>query len=255
MLLVEAMNLTKEFDGLVAVDNVNFKVYEGQIKALIGPNGAGKTTIFNILSGFEKPSKGVVKFKGRKIEKLKPHQITSLGIARTFQNTQLFEELTVLDNVKIGCHLKGEIGILRAMLHFPPVGKEEQKIHEEAVHYVNLVGLEDKLNVIAGELTQGERRLLEIARALATQPELLLLDEPAAGLNSAETEELAETIYKIRDTGVTIFLVEHDMGLVMEVSDEVIVLNYGRKIAEGPPLLIQKDENVIQAYLGGKINA
>lgn len=255
MLLVEAVNLTKEFDGLVAVDNINFKVYQGQIKALIGPNGAGKTTIFNMLSGFEKPTKGVVKFKGRRIEKLKPHQITSLGIARTFQNTQLFEELTVLDNVKIGCHLKGQVGILRAMLHLPPIEKEEQKIQEEAVHYVNLVGLGNKLNVMAGELPQGERRLLEIARALATEPELLLLDEPAAGLNSAETGRLAETIYKIRDTGVTIFLVEHDMGLVMEVSDEVIVLNYGRKIAEGPPLLIQKDENVIQAYLGGKINA
>jgi branched-chain amino acid transport system ATP-binding protein len=255
MVLVEAADLTKEFGGLVAVDTVSFKVFNGQIKALIGPNGAGKTTIFNLLSGFEKPTRGRIKFKNKSIVGLKPHQIAALGLGRTFQNTQLFEELTVLENVKIGCHLKGKTEIWRAMLHFPPIKDEEDQIEERADRYLGLVGLREKKELLAGDLPQGERHLLEIARALAAEPELLLLDEPAAGLNNYETERLAETIYKIRDSGVTIFLVEHDMGLVMEVSDEVIVLNYGRKIAEGPPLLIQKNEEVIQAYLGGEISA
>lgn len=253
MALIEAINLTKEFEGLTAVKNIDFKVHEGQIKALIGPNGAGKTTIFNLLTGFEVPTNGLINYKGKRISKLKPYQVAKMGIGRTFQNTKLFENLSVLSNVKIGCHLKGKVEILRALTHFPPISEEEKFLQSEAEHYINVVGLEEKINNNAGDLPQGERHLLEIARALASGPEILLLDEPAAGLNNYETERLAETIYKIRDLGITIFLVEHDMGLVMEVSDEVIVLNHGKKLAEGPPLLIQKNEEVIEAYLGEKI--
>ncbi len=186
MIMVEAADLTKEFGGLVAVDGVSFNVFSGQIKALIGPNGAGKTTIFNLLSGFEKPTKGRIKFKDKSIVGLKPHQIAALGMGRTFQNTQLFEELTVLENVKIGCHLNGKTEIWRAMFHFPPIKGEEDYLQERAEHYVKLVNLEEKSSFLAGDLPQGERRLLEIARALAGEPELLLLDEPAAGITTRQ---------------------------------------------------------------------
>lgn len=254
MALLEVKELTKVFGGLVAVDNVSFTVSDGQIKALIGPNGAGKTTIFNLLTGIEPPAKGGITFKGKPVGGLKSHRICALGIGRTFQNTQLFGEMTVLENVMVGRHPRTKSGLLVSALKLPFTRVEEESILQKSQEILKFVGLADKASQQAKNLPHGDRHLLEIARALATEPELLLLDEPAAGLNSSETERLGETIYRIRDKGITILLVEHDMGLVMKISDEVLVLDYGKKIAEGPPLLIQEDEQVITAYLGEEMH-
>lgn len=254
MQLLEVRSLTKKFGGLTAVDSLDFKVDSGQIKAIIGPNGAGKTTVFNLLTGIEKPASGTVQFEGKDIAGKKPHQIAALGISRTFQNTQVFANMTALENAMVARHLRTRTGLLSAMLGTPRSRRENSDSEERAIAFLKFMGLEDKANVLAEDLPQGERRLLEIARALATEPKLILMDEPAAGLNNSETRRLSESIFKIRDLGVTVLLVEHDMGLVMEVSDDVVVLNYGRKIAEGPPFLIRQDESVIQAYLGQEIS-
>ncbi len=253
MQLLEVRSLTKNFGGLIAVDSVDFKVDSGQIKAIIGPNGAGKTTVFNLLTGIEEPTSGTVLFEGKDITGMKPYRVAALGISRTFQNTRIFANMTALENVMVGRHLRTSTGLLSAMLGTRKSRRENVDSEEMAMSYLKFVGLDDKASVLAEDLPQGERRLLEIARALATEPKLILLDEPAAGLNNFETEQLAESIFRIRDEGITVLLVEHDMGLVMEVSDDVVVLNYGRKIAEGPPFLIRQDENVIQAYLGQEI--
>ncbi len=255
MALLRVSNLTKSFGGVVAIDDVTFSVYPGQIKAIIGPNGAGKTTVFNLLSGIIRPQSGKMIFSNRNITNLRPHRIASLGLGRTFQNTLLFERMSVIENVMVARETKVKNSFFTYLLRLPKSFSTEKDIKEKAFKALKLVGMEKRQNETAGNLPPGDRHLLEIARALATEPQIILLDEPAAGLNRKETEHLSSIIYKMRDQGVTVLLVEHDMGLVMEISDEIVVLDHGRKIAEGPPLLIREDEKVIEAYLGSEVDA
>jgi len=248
--LLEVRNVTKRFGGLVAVDDVSFDVHEGAIKALIGPNGAGKSTLFNALTGFDRPDSGSVTFEGSELVGRKPRDVVRTGLARTFQNTQLFDDMSALENVMVGVQGVKRPGFLSAAVRAPHAIRGDREAADESARLLRLLGLEEWAEVRAGDLPAGTRRLLEIARALGVAPRLLLLDEPAAGLNATETGELAEVLYRIRGQGVTVVVVEHDMGLVMEVSDEIVVIDRGRKIAEGPPRLIQKDPAVIAAYLG-----
>lgn len=250
MTLLEVRDLTRRFGGLTAVDAVSFDVHEGQIKALIGPNGAGKSTLFNSLTGFDRPDAGSVLFDERQLLGLPPRQTVRLGVARTFQNTQLFEEMTVTENVMVGAQAGEGSGFTSAALMLRRARRERDDARELAASLQRTIGIEQWADTLAADLPAGIRRLVEIARALATAPRLLLLDEPAAGLNASETRDLVSTLYRVRDGGVTVLVVEHDMGLVMEVSDEIVVLDRGCKIAEGPPRLIQKDPLVIAAYLG-----
>jgi len=222
----------------------------GQIKSIIGPNGAGKTTLFNIITGIFPPTGGIVQFKGKIINGEKPHRIAQRGISRTFQTLELFGNMTVLENVMVGRHVRTRTGLLRSGLRLPGLKKEEWGIRENAQERLNMVGLSHKANEPVPGLPLGEQKLVEVARALATDPELILLDEPAAGLNETEMIRMAEIIRKIREQGVTVLLVEHHMDLVMGISDEITVLNYGMKIAEGAPEEIKKDQKVIDAYLG-----
>jgi branched-chain amino acid transport system ATP-binding protein len=234
----------------MAVSEVSFGVAPGLVKAVIGPNGAGKTTMFNIITGFLAPQRGRITYLGKEIQGQPAHQVASLGIARTFQLVQLFDHMTVWENVMVGRHRLSRAGLLSGALRLPWARREEAGIRERAREALEFVGLADRAQQPAAILPLGLKRLLEIARALASEPKLLLLDEPASGLDQVETERLGEMILSLRKRGVTILLVEHDMSLTMEVADEIVVLNYGSLIAEGPPRAIQKHPEVIAAYLG-----
>jgi branched-chain amino acid transport system ATP-binding protein len=249
--LLELEALSRRFGGLKAVNNVSFAVAEGSIKSVIGPNGAGKTTLFNLISGVLPCDSGSVRRSGREITRLPPHRIAELGICRTFQTTKLFARMSVLENVMVGRHPRTRAGFLSGLLNLPWTWKEEREIRERSLELLADLGLQDAADEPAANLPFGRQRLLEIARALATEPSLLLLDEPAAGLNIYETREMADLVLKIRGWGITVLLVEHDMSLVMDISDEIVVLNYGSKVAEGKPAQIQRDPEVIRIYLGG----
>jgi branched-chain amino acid transport system ATP-binding protein len=239
-----------QFGGLVALSDLNFSVGEGEILSLIGPNGAGKTTAFNLMTGFLTPTKGAVKFGGVPLRGLKSHEIADLGLIRTFQRTSVFPRDTVFDNVLIGLHRQGKLGLVEAILGLPKARASERGLRERAAELVSRVGLEHRASDLAGSLSYGEQRLVGVALALAAQPKMLLLDEPVSGMNASETHTFVQLIRSIRDQGVTILLVEHDMPMVMEVSDRIVVLNYGRIIAEGTPEVIRNDPAVIEAYLG-----
>lgn len=251
MTLLEGKNLSMIFGGLAALDSVDITINKGEVLSLIGPNGAGKTTLFNLLTGVYSPTRGKISFKQKEIKNLKPYEITKMGIARTFQNIRLFGEMTVLDNVMIGQHCRTKTGVLGAIFKTPSVKNEEKRVREKAMATLDFVGLASVADEKAKNLPYGQQRRLEIARALATDPELILLDEPAAGMNPQETNELIELIERLNDMDKTVLLIEHDMKLVMGISQRIMVLDYGKKIADGPPEMIRNDERVIKAYLGG----
>ncbi|WP_449244084.1 ABC transporter ATP-binding protein [Desulfobacca acetoxidans] len=248
--MLELNNVGISFGGLQAIKGVSFQMREGQIKALIGPNGAGKTTLFNLITGMLKPDYGVITFQDQVIQGLPPFRIAARGICRTFQIVQLFGHLTALENVMVGRHVRTKAGLLSGALRLPAAKREEKAIREQAQSWLEFVGLSSRAEDYAANLPLGHQRLLEIARALATNPVLLLLDEPAAGLDMTETEKLKELIFAIQAQGVSVLLVEHDMSLTMEVADEIVVLDHGELLAEGAPREIQKHPEVIAAYLG-----
>ncbi|NLE45201.1 MAG: ABC transporter ATP-binding protein [Chloroflexi bacterium] len=249
-MILEVTDLRKEFGGLMAVFDVSFRVASEEILAIIGPNGAGKTTTFNLLSGVLSPSKGEIRFGGWQLNGMRPYAIARIGLTRTFQNVQLFGNMTVLENVMVGLHGHLRYGLLGAAFRPPGVRREERQVRVQAMDALDRVGLADRAGESAANLPFGQQRLLEIARALATAPKLLMLDEPGSGLNRPEKEELGDLIRAIRADGVTVLLVEHDMPLVMGIADRIVVLEYGQKIAEGTPAEIQANQRVIDAYLG-----
>jgi len=251
--MLRISRLRKEFGGIIALQGVEFSMESNNIKAIIGPNGAGKTTIFNIISGIYSPTEGEIWFKGERIDRLKPHLIAARGISRTFQNVQVFANMSVLENVMVGCHPWTRSEFLACIFKPRKTRLEEKKIRSRALELLEFVGLKEKADIPAHSLTFHEQRLVEIARALATGPELLLLDEPAAGLNLRETKQMGELICRIREMGISVLLVEHDMDLVMGISEEIVVLNSGQVIAEGTPREIQNNEKVIAAYLGEEV--
>ncbi len=248
MLRVE--KITQVFGGVTALRDVSFSVAKGEIKGVIGPNGAGKTTLFNIISGIYRQTSGDVFLAEKKITQFTPERLARRGMVRTFQNVELFGNMTVLENVMIGLHTKSRSGILSSALKFPTAIREERRIRQKALECLEFAGITEHAEETADNLPFGKCRLLEIARAMALEPAIILLDEPAAGLNARETADLGQLIERIRATGVTVVLVEHDMELVMDICDSILVLNLGEKLAEGTPLEIQENQKVITAYLG-----
>jgi len=248
--LLSVRGVSKRFGGLQAVSDLSFGVERGSIKALIGPNGAGKTTLFNLVSGVLDPDSGEIVFRGEAVQDLSSHEIAARGLVRTFQHIRLFPKMTVLENIMVGRHIHGRAGFIAGMLNLPFTWKEERRIREKSFEIMELLGIADHARAEATSLSYGQQRVVEIGRALACEPQLLMLDEPAAGLNMRETNEMGERISKIRKMGITVLLVEHDMSLVMKISDEIVVLSYGQKIAEDRPLSIQKNPEVIRVYLG-----
>src|SRR5579872_7404544 len=250
MPILEIRGLTQRFGGLVAVKDLNFTIDEGSIVAMIGPNGAGKTTVFNLITGIYRASEGQIEFDGQPIQGRYTSSIAAMGIARTFQNIRLFAYMSSLDNVMTGRHARMKATLADALLRTPRSQREEERVRSRAHELLEFCGLREHAHSFAANLAYGAQRRLEIARALASDPRLLLLDEPAAGMNPREKSELMGLIRRIRDSGVTIFLIEHDMGLVMQISERIAVLDYGEKIAEGAPAAIRANERVIEAYLG-----
>ena len=247
-------NLKKSFGGVHALKGLSFAVTPGTIKAVIGPNGAGKTTLFNVITGVFPPNAGSIALDGVSIEGQKSRDIARLGVSRTFQNVEIFGRMSVLENVMVGRHIQSRAGIIGTGLRLSKMRREERQIRESAMEYLQFVALEHRAGELAGNLPLGEQKLLEVARALATDPKILLLDEPAGGLNTRETEGLAVLINRILERGITIVLVEHDMNLVMDISDEILVMDFGEKIAEGKPKQVKDDPLVIKAYLGEEVD-
>ncbi|UYZ19905.1 ABC transporter ATP-binding protein [Mesobacillus jeotgali] len=254
-MFLETKNLSKKFGGLTAVNNVDFSIEKGKINAIIGPNGAGKSTFFNLISGFHPPSSGSIILKGLDITNMPPNKIAELGIARTFQTTNLFEQSTVLDNVIVGHRLRTKSNLLDAVLRSKRLKREEEQCREKALEVIRFTGLEKVSGKLVGSLTQEEKKRTAFALALATEPEIVFLDEPAAGVNPDETEGLAQLMKKMIDSGITVCLIEHKMQMIMKLADKIMVLNYGEKIAEGTADEIRNDPAVIKAYLGGSASA
>jgi branched-chain amino acid transport system ATP-binding protein len=248
--ILEVDDVTMRFGGVAALDAVTFDIKEGEILGLIGPNGAGKTTCFNVMTGVYQATNGQIRFDGRPLTRMKRYRITKLGIARTFQNIRLFKAMTALENVLVGCDANSKVGLLNALFRTPLHRRTEAESVEEAYRLLDFVGVGGRADELAENLSYGDQRRLEIARAMATKPKLLCLDEPAAGFNPAEKQRLMDLIRKVRDQGYTILLIEHDMRLVMGVTDRIVVLEFGRKIAEGSPAEIRDNPAVVAAYLG-----
>ena len=254
-MFLETKNLTKKFGGLTAVNNVDFSIEKGKINAIIGPNGAGKSTFFNLISGFHPPSSGSIILKGQDITNMPSNKIAEMGIARTFQTTNLFEQSTVLDNVIVGHRLRTKSNLLDAVLRSKRLKREEERCREKALEVIEFTGLEKVSEKLVGSLTQEEKKRTAFALALATEPEIVFLDEPAAGVNPDETEGLAELMKKMVGKGITVCLIEHKMQMIMKLADKIMVLNYGEKIAEGTAEEVRNNPAVIKAYLGGSASA
>jgi branched-chain amino acid transport system ATP-binding protein len=250
--ILQVNQVTKKFGGLAALNEVSFTVEKGEIKAMIGPNGAGKTTMFDVLTGILRPTAGEVFLKGQSVIGRRPDEITKMGMIRTFQTIKLFEGMTALENVMVGCHCRTKSGFLSCGARLPSARREEATIEEQAMASLKDVGLHTRAMEVGTNLPYGQQRLLELARALASEPDIILLDEPAAGLNQYETSELSSLLAGFRERGLTILIVEHDMGLVMEISDEIVVLDYGEAIATGTPDEVRNNPRVIEAYLGSE---